>query len=104
MPECDGRHPLVMPDGCVIYLYDLVAHCQSWAQPRNDGGDPMGSEPLPPPQDPDPLTMDWQPSERRGQAGIDAVQFGRELLSKREAQRYLDSLPPLIGRYEVNER
>lgn len=35
--QCDGRHPLVWPDGTQTYLYDLVAHdgCphQTWARP-----------------------------------------------------------------------
>jgi len=41
---CDGRHPLIMHDGSMIYLYDLVTHpdCphQPWAA-RSDTPKPV---------------------------------------------------------------
>lgn len=37
--QCDGRHPLVRPDGTQIYLYDLVTHPDCPHQPWADSKD-----------------------------------------------------------------
>lgn len=82
--QCDGRHPLIRPDGSEIYLYDLVTHAgcprQPWAAPRDELDTPNVRHTLPPWEAlrvPVPIALDPQYQRPTLPAGCYDASFGR---------------------------